>query len=295
MDDLSISQLAQFSGIKAHTIRIWEQRYQALKPNRTEGNTRTYSSLELKRLLNIVTLLDAGIKISELSFKSDAELNQLIQELFLVENQQDSQQYVSQLIAAGMDFDEDSFQKTLSFCLDKIGIFKTYTTVILPLLNRVGLMWSTDLLPPAEEHFISNMVRQKIISEIEKLPFPKENKKKWLLFLPEDEYHEIGLLFANYVLKYMGCQVIYVGASVPLNTLKAAIDKLNPDFLLLFFIRLNLPENTNVYLSELRTIFKEGTIYLSGNEKLINQLKLDEKTHWLVDVDSLLQMKLNQK
>lgn len=290
MDFLSISQLAQFSGIKAHTIRIWEQRYQALKPDRTEGNTRTYSNTELKRLLNIVTLMDSGHKISELSVKSDEELNLLIREIYEFEKSQDPHQYVSQLIAAGMQFEEDAFQQVLSFCFEKFGIYKTYTEVISVMLNRVGLMWSIDLLPPAQEHFMTNLIRQKLLVSIDALPEPKKGSKKWLLFLPEDEYHETGLLFAHYVLKAKGFQVIYIGASVPLSTLSSAIETVKPDFLFLFFVRLNLPENTDAYLSNLRTIFEEGTIYLGGNEKLIPQLKLDEKTNWLQDVASLLEI-----
>lgn len=291
MDSLSISQLAQFSGIKAHTIRIWEQRYQALKPDRTEGNTRTYSNVELKRLLNIVSLMDSGHKISEISMKSDAELNLLIREIYEFEKSQDPHQYVSQLIAAGMQFEERDFQKILSFCFEKFGIYKTYTEVISVMLNRVGLMWSIDLLPPAQEHFMSNLIRQKLLVSIDALPEPEENSRKWLLFLPEDEFHEIGLLFANYVLKAKGFKVIYIGASVPLSTLKSAIESVNPDFLFLFFVRLNLPENTETYLSSLRAIYPEGDIYLSGNSKIIHQLKLDKKMHWLMDVESFLQIK----
>ncbi len=291
MDSLSISQLAQFSGIKAHTIRIWEQRYQALKPDRTEGNTRTYSNMELKRLLNIVSLMDSGHKISEISMKSDAELNLLIREIFEFEKSQDPHQYVSQLIAAGMQFEERDFQKTLSFCFEKFGIYKTYTEVISVMLNRVGLMWSIDLLPPAQEHFMTNLIRQKLLVSIDALPEPKESNKKWLLFLPEDEYHETGLLFAQYVLKAKGFQVIYIGASVPLSTLSSAIETVKPDFLFLFFVRLNLPENTETYMASLRAIYPEGDIYLSGNSKIIHQLKLDKKMHWLMDVESFLQIK----
>jgi DNA-binding transcriptional MerR regulator len=290
MNCLSISQLAQFSGIKAHTIRIWEQRYKALSPNRTEGNTRTYSNNDLKRLLNIVSLMDTGHKISEISGKSDEELNKLIKVVYEYEKSQDPHQFVSQLIAAGMQFEEHTFQEVLQHCFEKFGMFKSYTDVISPLLNRVGLMWSIDLLPAAPEHFMTNLIRQKILSSIDALPAPKEGSKKWMLFLPEDEFHETGLLFANYVLKSKGFKVYYLGASVPLNTLNSAIETVRPDFLMLFFIRYNVPDVAEMYLTHLRTNFMTGTIYLSGNGKLIHQLTLDENMHWLTNVDSLLQI-----
>ena len=190
-----------------------------------------------------------------------------------------------------MQFEEKAFQEILSFCFDKFGIYKTYTEVISVMLNRVGLMWSIDLLPPAQEHFMTNLVRQKLLVSIDALPEPKEASKKWLLFLPEDEYHETGLLFAQYVLKAKGFQVVYIGASVPLSTLKSAIETVKPDFLFLFFVRLNLPENTESYMANLRAIYPEGEIYLSGNTKIIQQLELGKKIHWLVDVESFLQIK----
>lgn len=289
MDSLSISQLAQFSGIKAHTIRIWEQRYQALTPDRTEGNTRTYTNSDLKRLLNIVSLMDSGHKISEISSKTDSELNKLIKAIYEHDKSQDPHQFVSQLIAAGMQFEEETFQEILSYCFNKFGIFKTYTDVISPLLNRVGLMWTIDLLPAAPEHFMTNLIRQKILTSIDALPAPAEEAKKWLLFLPEDEYHETALLFASYVLKSKGFKVIYLGASVPLGTLSSVVETVEPDFMMLFLIRFNHIENVENYLAGVRNNFK-GMIYMSGNAKLIHQLKLDEKMHWLVDVDSLLQI-----
>ena len=290
MDSLSISQLAQFSGIKAHTIRIWEQRYQAFTPNRTEGNTRTYSNADLKRLLNIVSLMDTGHKISEISGKSDDELNALIKLIYEDDKSKDPHQFVSQLIAAGMEFEEETFQEILSFCFNKFGIFKTYTDVISPLLIRVGLMWTIDLLPAAPEHFMTNLIRQKLLTSIDALPAPKENAKKWLLFLPEDEYHETALMFASFVLKSRGFKVIYLGSSVPLITLKSVIEIVKPDFMMLFLIRFNRIENVENYLSGVRSHFQNGNIYMSGNSKLIQQLKLDDKMHWLMDVDSLLEL-----
>jgi DNA-binding transcriptional MerR regulator len=287
MNALTISQLAQFSGVKAHTIRIWEQRYQALTPSRTEGNTRTYSDMDLKRLLNIVSLLDSGYKISELGSLDDENLNALIGELYNLEDKEKPHQFISQLISVGMEFNEAAFQKILSHCFVHFGVFGTYKNVIYPLLNRVGLLWSADVLPPAQEHFMCNLIRQKLTAAIDDLPVPEENSKKWILFLPEDEYHEIGLLFAHYVLKRDGVQVFYLGASVPFSTLQLAIENIKPECLLLFFVHHDFPENVISYLSAIRGSFTQGMIYISGNEKLISQLNLENETQWLRNIDDL--------
>lgn len=284
---LTISQLAQFSGIKPHTIRIWEQRYHALKPERTEGNVRIYSSLDLKRLLNIVSLMNTDHKVSELCSMDDDGLNILIRKLYALEEKENPLQFVPQLISAGMEFDEISFQKTLSYCFVNFGTFRTYKDVIYPLLNRVGLLWSADMLPPAQEHFMCNLIRQKLLAAIDALPVPVENSKKWLLFLPEDEYHEIGLLFAHYVLKQKGVCVFDLGSSVPLSTLGFAIENIKPDFLLTFFVHHDFPENASSYLSEVRKSFDNGTIYISGNEQLISLVNLGNKMHWLKNIEDL--------
>ena len=286
MNALTIAQLAQFSGIKAHTIRIWEQRYHALNPERTEGNTRVYSDLDLKRLLNIVSLMDSN-KISELCKMSDEALSESIKELYDLDGEGGLNQFVPQLVSAGMEFNETAFRQILSHCFENFGAFQTYKEVVYPLLNRVGLMWSADMLPPAQEHFMCNLIRQKLLSAIDALPIPSEINQKWMLFLPEDEFHEIGLLFASYILKHKGYQVVYVGTSVPLSTLRSAIDGVKPDFLLLFFVHHDFPNNVLSYLSEIKKIYNSGLILVAGNRKSIPELKLDRRIQWLENVDDL--------
>lgn len=287
MNILSISQLAQFSGIKPHTIRIWEQRYQALAPGRTEGNTRTYSDLDLKRLLNIVSLMDSDRKVSKLCSMSDEVLCSMVEDLYALESQVKANPFVSQLIAAGMEFDERSFQKILSHCLLRLGVEETYRNVIYPLLDRVGLMWSADLLPPAHQQFMCNLIRQKMLTAIDALPFAKKDSKKWLLFLPEDEFHEMGLLFAHYLLRKSGQEVVYLGASVPLRTLDVAIATVQPDCLLLFFVHYDIPANIGSYLSEIKKACPAGRIFVSGNAKLIEQVSLADPIKWLRNIEDM--------
>lgn len=286
MNSLSIAQLAQFSGIKAHTIRIWEQRYDALKPERTEGNTRFYSGMDLKRLLNIVSLLDQ-YKVSELCRMSDKNLNTLVEKVSVEDKNSSQELFISQLIAAGIEFNEPSFQKILSHCFLRYGIEDTYKKIIHPALIRIGLLWRTDQLPTAQEHFISNMIRQKLLTVTDSLPLSKENAKKWILFLPEDEYHEIGLLMAQYILRLRGEKVYYLGANVPLNTLFLACKIIKPDALLLFFVHNDFKEDVDVYLSDLSKNCKRTTIYVSGNENLINKLNLKRQVTWLKTMEDL--------
>lgn len=287
MNNLSIAQLTQLSGIKAHTIRIWEQRYQALSPKRTEGNTRTYSDLDLKRLLNIVSLIDSGYKVSELCTMSNISLNTLIEQLYLSSTQEDPDSFVPQLIAAGIEFNESSFQKILSHCFLRFGVAGTYKNIIYPLLNRIGLMWSCDQLMPAQEHFMCNLIRQKILTATDALPSPNKDGKKWLLFLKENEYHEMGLLFAQYVLRQRGETVYYLGANIPQSTLSSAIKSIKPDALIVFFVHNDLPENIQSYLNSLRKEIKSIPFYISGKEKLIEQIKLNKNIFWLKEIGDL--------
>ena len=287
MNLFSISQLSQFSGIKAHTIRMWEQRYNALKPNRSEGNTRYYDNLQLRRLLNIVSLMNSGYKVSELGVMSDKKLFTLLeQQQGKVESDDPEDFYISQLIAAGMSYDEQHFEKIFSHCLLRFGLKNAYIHVLYPLLARIGLMWASNSIPPAQEHFISNIIRQKLFTAIDSLPPPATTAETWLLFLPENEFHEIGLLFAHYVIRISGRKSVYLGANLPLDSLNDSSKDIKPDKLLLFLVRHNLPEESQQFLDTLRTFSPIKIIYLVGSKNLIGSLKTG-KIQWLQTVDDL--------
>jgi hypothetical protein len=289
MDNFSIYQLQQFSGIKAHTIRIWEQRYNALHPTRSEGNTRYYDNTQLKRLLNIVSLMNDGHKVSKLCTVSDETLHHLI-DLKINNNTQENsnnEYFVSQLILAATTFNETYFEKIFSKCLRQSGIRNTYIEVVYPMLNRIGIMWKIDTISTAHEHFCTNLIKQKIYTAIDALPPLSENADTWMLFLPENEFHEIGLLFANYLLRLSGKKVIYLGSNIPLTTLVSAVATIQPTHLYLFFVHYNSPEDAKEYLNQLTTNFKHVQLHLSGNEKLILQLDLDDQVNWIRSVEDL--------
>lgn len=290
MDNFTISQVARFSGIKPHTIRIWEKRYDAVKPDRSEGNTRYYNNAQLRRLLNIASLRSSGYKVSELCVMPNEKLFHLIGKEAELSLNESEEYYVSQLLSTGIGYDESHFEKVFSQCELRYGLKDTYTEIIYPLLVRLGLMWTTNTLTPAHEHFISNLIRRKLVATIDALPPADSTADKWVLFLPEDEFHEIGLLFAHYLIRHSGQQVIYLGANVPLESLSSAVEDTAPDHLLLFLVRNDLPANTGAYLDELQDRFHNQKVHVSGKPDLIDPLKAGRKIQWLPSVNDLEQL-----
>lgn len=281
--------MSQFSGIKPHTIRIWERRYNALKPNRTEGNTRYYDNEQLRRLLNIVSLADVGYKISELCAMPDKKLFKLIQESNTETGNETNEYFIAQLISAGMSYDESAFEKTFSHCLLRNGMKDTYLKVIYPMLLRIGLMWSADTIPPAHEHFISNMIRQKLLTAIDSVPATKPESHSWLLFLPENEFHEIGLLFASYLVRTYAQKVVYLGSNFPVQSLKTVLKDTSPTNLLLFFAHHDLPDDIRKYLNNLSNQFKGKNIFVATHQKFTEQLGKIKKITFLHSVEELIE------
>ena len=288
MNYFSISQLASYSGIKPHTIRMWEQRYNALTPKRSEGNTRYYDNKQLRRLLNIASLLESGYKVSELCKMPDKKLFRLVEELpKKAVGNHINEFFVLQLISAGMSYDEASFDKIFSHCILKFGIREAYVKVFYRMLHRVGIMWTSNALEPAAEHFISNLVRQKLFTVIDSLSGAKTDEDSWLLFLPENEFHEIGLLFANILIRQSGRKAIYLGANVPIDSLFVALKQTSPENVLLFLVGNNLRDETQQYLDQLSLLFSKKKIYVAAEQSLFHNIQSPQKIHWLSSPNEL--------
>lgn len=295
MNSFSISQLSQFSGVKPHTIRIWEQRYDALQPQRSEGNTRFYDSLQLRRLLNIVSLAKTGRKVSMLCRMSDEDLYSLQKEYIeQALEESDFEYFVSQLISAGMNYDESNFEKIFSHCIIRFGMVKTYREIIYPMISRVGLLWTTNSIPPSQEHYITNLLRQKLFTSIDSLTTETDKNGGWLLFLPEDEFHEMGLLFANYLIRSHGKKVVYLGPNVPLSSVENAVEDTDLENLLLFLVHRDLPDNIKEFLEELRKIGKNKQIYVAANSELTENLSEHKEINWLYSIEDL-EKQINNK
>lgn len=282
----SISDLEQLSGVHVHTIRIWERRYNALDPMRSAGNTRFYNDDHLRRLLNIVSLSQSGLKISQVCALSETEIDRLLQQEMDLTISEDShfEYFISQLLSYGLVYDEYKFNELISKCITEHGMAVSYKRVMYPLLSRLGLMWRRDSICPAQEHFLSNLIRQKLFSAINSLPISAKEAPSWLLFLPEDEDHDIGLLFANYLLKAAGQKVIFLGGRVPLDALKDVMQNKQIGNVLLFMVRIRPVADANLYLDTLGDSFADKKIYLAGHTKLISELKLKSNVHWFQSI-----------
>lgn len=213
-----IKDLENLSNVKAHTIRIWEKRYNLLEPDRTDTNIRKYDLDNLKKLLNITYLYNAGHKISKLASLDSTEIQALIKKNI---NGLDSEHILNVFKSIMFEFDGDLFDSTLEKFLEKKSFREIFSEIFVPLLNEMGILWHSGTIDPSHEHFISEKIKHTIIrySEKEKKNTTEENSQIFALYLPYKEIHEIGLLYANYELLSAGFPTIYLGPNIPLESL----------------------------------------------------------------------------
>jgi DNA-binding transcriptional MerR regulator len=259
----SIKDLERISGVKAHTIRIWEKRYGIVAPKRTESNIRYYCDTEVKKLMNIAILLSHGYKISKLAELSQDELSRKVLEISMITNGTDSQ--IENLVMAMIEMDESKFEKILNMSIIKEGFEKTVFNLLYPFFERIGVLWQAGSINPAHEHFISNLVKQKIYVAIDSISVNSGNDaKKFLLFLPEWDLHELGLLVYDYLIKSRGNKVIYLGANVPEEDVYSVTDFLHPDYLLTSFANAVEKEKILSYITRLASRYPDKTIFVTG-------------------------------
>lgn len=224
----SIKDLEALSAIKSHTIRIWEKRYDILTPERTDTNIRYYSNEDLKKLLNVSFLNQNGIKISKIAKMSLQEINEKVRDINI--SKSDNNVYIENLIIALVEINEPHFTKTMNNAVLKMGFENCISNVIFPFFNRIGVMWQTGAINPAQEHFVSNLVRHKIIAATEAISTPENpHLPKVVLLLPGNEMHELALLFYNYVLRSRGVRTVYLGQAVPPESIKRVVEAVAPD------------------------------------------------------------------
>lgn len=262
MGKYSIKELEQLSGIKAHTIRIWEKRYRIISPQRTSTNIRFYSDEDLKKIINVSLLNNHGVKISRIAVLSADEISHKI--LDMSEAKPVADIYIDQLVVAMVDMEEEQFEKILSTLVNKVGFEKSITDVVYPFLEKIGVLWQTGTITPAHEHFISNLIRQRLIISIASLPIPSKQAKKAILFLPEGELHEIGLLFYHYITRSKGFKTFYLGQSVPHDDLKVVYKIHKPDLLITSLVSFSISKRFEKYIGTLSNDFSESMILVSG-------------------------------
>ncbi|WP_114748293.1 MerR family transcriptional regulator [Pleomorphovibrio marinus] len=285
----SIKDLEQLSGIKAHTLRIWEQRYNLLSPKRTETNIRYYDDADLRLILNVALLNEHGYKISKIAKLSTEELKEEVVKLTDRSFTYDDQ--IHSLTIAMVDLDEPRFEKIISTNILKLGFEETMLNIIYPFLSKIGVLWQTGAIHPGQEHFISNLVRQKLIVAIDGQVYTGGGKK-FLLFLPEGELHEISLLFSCYLLKTSGHQVIYLGQNTPDEDLYAVYKVHRPDFLVSVFTTHPTAEEVQSYINDLSNRYSKSNIWISGYQVLGRDLNIPDNVrvlHYLKEIKEYLQ------
>ena len=262
MHSFTIKDLENLSGIKAHTIRIWEQRYSFLKPSRTGTNIRYYSNEELKKLLNIALLNKYGYKISHIDKMSEGD----IKEKILTLNQSEAQQerVVNELIRNMVDLDMEKFEAVLDNYILVKGIEKAITQIVFPYLEKVGILWLTNHIIPAQEHLVTNIIRQKLIVGIEHIRSSVSVNKTVLLFLPDGEFHELGLLFMNFLLKSRGVCAIYLGCSVPIDDVEFVVKMKKPDYIFTHLTSVGHKFNFEKFISSINKKFPSVPMIISG-------------------------------
>ena len=262
MNLFSIKDLEQLSGIKAHTIRIWEQRYSFLKPNRTDTNIRFYSNEELKAVLNISLLNRYGYKISHIDKMNATEMKEKIFNLSHSDAQQE--RLVNELIQCMIDLEVEKFEEVLDSCIESKGIEKTIINIVFTFLEKVGVLWQTNHINPAQEHLVTNIIRQKLILAIETIITPINREKTVLLYLPEGEHHELCLLLIHYMIKNRGINVLYLGANIPLKDVLYVVIHKQPVYLYSHLTAIAHSFNLEKYLMQVGNKLQGSKLILSG-------------------------------
>jgi DNA-binding transcriptional MerR regulator len=285
----SIKDLEQLSGIKAHTLRIWEQRYNLLNPKRTDTNIRFYDDDDLKLILNVALLNDNGFKISKIASMASHEIRDEV--IKLTDRSLTHDDQIHALTICMIEMDEERFDKILSTNILKLGFEQTMLNIIYPFMSKIGVLWQTGAINPAQEHFISNLVRQKLIVAIDG-QIAQGGGKKFLLFLPEGELHEISILFASYLIKSKGHKVIYLGQSTPNDDLLSVFKLHQPEYLLTVITTSPSSEYVQEYVNALSERFSSCQILVTGYQVIGQDLvfpKNVRQMNYIRDIKELLE------
>jgi DNA-binding transcriptional MerR regulator len=265
MGAYTIRELENLSGIKAHTIRIWEKRYGLIAPQRTSTNIRTYCDTELRKLLNISVLNRNGLKISKIARLSQDEMVSMIRQF--TQDVTGTEGQLENLTLAMIDLDEFRFEQVLAKAIIQFGFQEAVTRLLYPFFVRVGLLWQTGSVNPSQEHFVSNLVKQKFFVALDGLTGSEiRSAPRFVFFLPEGEMHELGLLFSCYLARKQGFRTIYLGQSLPLNDLVEVMNKRQVDYLYTSLTSSYKGENTEDYIRRLSSEFASTIIYISGSQ-----------------------------
>jgi len=298
MRTYSIKELENYSGTKAHTIRIWEQRYNLLTPHRTDTGIRFYNDADLKKILITSVLLKGGFKISKIAQLSDEDLKIEVTKIdgtSDITSDTKIELHISNLLTAGLNFDEIAMNTEFDRIIKTFDLYSTFIKIVYPLLNRVGIMWGKNDIDPLQEHFISNSIRKQLNIATNKLPNPSNTTDEIVLFLPENETHEIGLLFANFLLKEANIKTIYLGQQVPTISLIKLIKDRKIKRALGFIFYSSGKEKLIKSVNNLISSCEETLFYWSGNMDTLNLLNIHKNQTILKSLNDFQQQLISPK
>jgi DNA-binding transcriptional MerR regulator len=268
----TIKELESFSGIKAHTIRIWEQRYNLLQPERTDTNIRRYTDTDLKKLLNISLLLNTGVKISAVAKMDDQEMRDAILKSQLKTDNEFHHLHILKI--AMLNYDEPLFNSVIDPHIEKFGLEKTFVEICIPFLHTIGIMWQADSICPAQEHFISCLLRQKLFAHIESQKnVPLSQDKTFVLYLPELEIHEISLIMLQFLLRQKGYKTIFLGQSVPIDDLVQIHQRMGAVDYISIFTTNPLPLFLGDYFKKISNLFSDKNCHFHFTGGLLKGVK----------------------
>jgi DNA-binding transcriptional MerR regulator len=287
----SIKDLENLSGIKAHTIRIWEKRYNILEPLRTDTNIRYYDLLALQKLLNITLLHDYGYKISKISQMPSEKIPQLVQDI--VSSKSAKNHAISSFKMAMMNFDQKLFLDTYNTLLSEKSFREVFFEVFIPLMEEIGFLWQADTIGPAHEHFISYLIKLKLLVNTEKIQSktPTKEDKLFVLYLPMDEIHELGLMYLNYEILSSGYKSIYLGESVPISSLIPLKKYFNNIVYICYMTVEQTNTNANAHVKELKEqiLEEDSNLWLIGrNAQTIDKSILSSKIKLFTNITELV-------
>lgn len=260
----SIKDLENYTEIKAHTIRIWEQRYNLLTPKRTDSNIRYYSHEDLKKILNINLLYINGLKISKIAQLSEDEITDKAREI-IVEKTESGQEEIDTLLIAITAMNAEEIRNLLAKYDEQFSLRDLYATIIIPLLIKMGELWQTNSISVGHEHHFSNILREFFILKTNQLKPTKLRNQTVILFLPAHEEHELSLLYFHYLLKEAGFNCVYLGKKVPLVDLAKSIEQVKPDFVVTNLISRIHTKEISSFFSRLLESCKHTQVRLAGS------------------------------
>ncbi|OUV06265.1 MAG: hypothetical protein CBC40_00195 [bacterium TMED80] len=280
MQTYSIADLEKLSGIKSHTIRIWEKRYNIVSPERTNTNIRAYNDDQLKKILNISFLINNGLKISKIASLSLDELSTKV--ISLTSSTDSFEAQINDFVICSLQFDEPLFEKTYNSLRKNHTLSYIYENIFIPTLRRIGALWSSGELFPAQEHFLSNLIKQKFYHAIEDAKSTIKRGKKAYLFLPPWEDHDFALLYSNMVLKENGFDVVNVGKTISFDSILQCIEKIKPDMLFTTFIVGQKVTLLQKFCDDLRN-HSNTKLFFAGNPELLRLVNTHGKVFYSLD------------